>query len=119
MNKVILGFYNESPEPVEISFKLGKKKFNYNILPNEFKKQFIPMFHHPVVKNVKIVYSVPDLETKRELLRGCYYHLNDNEIIWFSGPFTGIIVPKAKRDYLPEFIEKVNSDFLKDFKNVH
>ena len=110
--KIISGFYNGTNSDIEVCFTIAKREFKFTILPNETRKPlcgkaFIPMFHFPEInKNVEVIYS------EMELQKGWYTYLSENEIIWFDGPFAGIIIPDAKRDYLPELIKWNQQKFL-------
>jgi hypothetical protein len=112
--KIISGLHNKNEHTIEVSFTIGSRFFNFSILPHETRKPlegkgFIPEFYFIIPPKVEIIYS--DLEQG-----GWYTYLSENEIIWFDYCFTGIIIPKANRDYLPEIIEQNNSNFLKNLK---
>ena len=115
--EALLGFYNESNKPIEVSFNINKINLCYIIKPMEFKYAIgdfypIPVYHHEHIKTeLKKIYTTLPKEG-----HWCYY--NTKDIIWFHGALTGTITLFTKRDYLPNLIVKRHLDFLNELMEL-
>jgi hypothetical protein len=111
--KVLLGFYNNTNLPVEVSFTLAKINFKIVVTAQDFVKFIIPVYHHEQINTTLIPIYTNDITIEN----GCFFNYL-NKVIWFSGVLSGIITLDIPRDYQSEQIIKNNQDFLKDYLDL-
>lgn len=111
--KVLLGFYNNTDSPVEISFTLAKIDFKTKVLEYNFTKFIIPCYHYEHIKTTLIPIYTNDITIEN----GCFFNYL-NQVIWFSGVLSGTITLDIPRDYHPEIIVERQLLFLKDYLNL-
>ena len=111
--KVLLGFYNNTDSPVEISFTLEKIDFKFNVPAYNFTKFIIPCYHYEHIKTTLIPIYTNDITIEN----GCFFNYL-NRVIWFSGVLSGTITLYIPRDYHSQQIIERHLLFLKDYLNL-
>ena len=111
--KVLLGFYNNTNLPVEVSFTLAKINFKIVVTAQNFVKFIIPVYHYEQINTTLIPIYTYDLTIEN----GCFFNYL-NKVIWFSGVLSGIITLDIPRDYHSEIIVERHLLFLKDYLNL-
>ena len=84
--KVLLGFYNNTDSPIEISFTVAKIDFKVKVLKYDFIKFIIPCYHYEHIKTTLIPIYTNDITIEN----GCFFNYL-NQVIWFSGVLSGTI----------------------------
>jgi hypothetical protein len=111
--KVLLGFYNNTHLPVEVSFTLEKIDFKLNVPSYDFIKFIIPCYHYEHIKTTLIPIYTNDITIEN----GCFFNYL-NRVIWFSGVLSGTITLDIPRDYHSDLIIEKHLLFLKDYLNL-
>lgn len=111
--KVLLGFYNNTDSPVEVSFTIEKIDFKVEVPSYNFTKFIIPCYHYEHIKTTLIPIYTNDITIEN----GCFFNYL-NRVIWFSGVLSGTITLDIPRDYHSDLIIEKHLLFLKDYLNL-
>lgn len=111
--KVLLGFYNNTESPLEVSFTLAKIDFKVEVPEYNFVRFIIPWYHYEHIKTTLVPIYTNDIIIEN----GCFFNYLD-QVIWFSGVLSGTIIFDIPRDYHPDKILERHLLFLKDYINL-